>query len=125
MNVRRSRQNHRRTTRDAIIRGGGLGEKRERQCHARTCDQTIDDGVQIDFRVSHKNSPEQDRFGNRVRVLLRSGAASVVENPQSEIDRGRKEEDEGSAEWREKGNIDPMEVPTRVFVRGVVPLPLA
>jgi len=104
---------------------GEASGTRERQCHARTCDQTINDRVQIDFRVSHKNSPEQDRFGNRVRVLLGWATASVVENPQRkrERDRGRKKKTK-AAEWREKGNIDPMEVPTGFSLRGVVPLPL-
>jgi hypothetical protein len=36
----------------------------------RTCDQAIDDRVKIDFRVSHKNSPERNTTKNtRVRAV--------------------------------------------------------
>ena len=56
----------------------------ERERVPRTCDQTINDRVQIDFRVPHKDfAGVRTGLGNRVRVLLRSAAvASVLENPQ-------------------------------------------
>jgi len=75
------------TTRNAYhARGRPWGT---RETVPRTRDQTINDRVQIDFCVTHKNSPGQDGFGNRVRVPLRSATASVVENPKRERERER------------------------------------
>lgn len=73
MNARGSHQNHLRP-REMLSHAAEASGTRETV--PRTCDQTINDRVEIDFRVSHKNSPEQNRSGNRVRVLLRSAAAA-------------------------------------------------
>ena len=100
-----------------------------RETVPRTCDQTINDRVQIDFCVSHKNSPEQDGFGE-------SGAGATTfgygVGSRESTEREREGERESkkkmeAAGWREKGNIDPMEVPNPdgFFRWGVVPLPLA
>jgi hypothetical protein len=76
----------------------------------RTCDQTINDRVQIDFRVRHKD------FAGARTGFGESGAGTVTfgngvgTGESTEIERWRKrekKEDEGSGVEREKGNIDP------------------
>ena len=103
----------------------------ERERVPRTCDQTINDRVQIDFRVPHKDfAGVRTGLGNRVRVLLRSAAAaSVLENPQ-EIERvcvrERERKKTKAAGWKERKVISTQwRVPMRVFRYSVVPLPLA